>query len=80
MREYKELVYFGIMVLIAVVGCYLLTVYQVDLSQRHWCDALTTLTQNPIAKPANPAANPSRVESYNLYQEFVDLKGDFGCG
>jgi hypothetical protein len=79
-RTYRELVYFGIFVLLAVAGCYLLMVYQVNISQHHWCDALNTLTQNKIATPVNPAQNPSRVEAYNLYQEFIQLKGEFGCG
>lgn len=80
MREIREIVYFGIFVLIAVGACYLLMYYQITLSQHHWCDALATLTQKPVPPPSNPAADPSRQESYILYQEFVKLKGEFGCG
>lgn len=80
MREYKSLVVFAIFITLAVVACYLFAVYQVDVSQHHWCDALTTLTQHPVPKPGNPVQNPSRVEAYNLYTEFMDLKGEFGCG
>lgn len=80
MRNYKELVIFGVIVLLAIAGTYLFVYYQIDLSQHHWCDALDTLTQNKVAYPVNPSANPSRVEAYNLYTEFVKIKGDFGCG
>jgi hypothetical protein len=76
----REIVYFGIFVLLATVACYLFIYYQVTLSQHHWCDALSTLTQNPVPKPVDAAANPSREEGYILYQEFLQLKGDFGCG
>lgn len=80
MREVREIVYFGIFVLLAVGACYLIMYYQLNLSQHHWCDALTTLTQNPVPKPPDPNADPSRQESYVLYQEFVRLRGEFGCG
>lgn len=80
MREYKELIYFGIFIIIAIAACFLFAYWQVDVSQHHWCDALNILTQNKITYPVNPAKNPSRVEAYDLYQEFVKLKGDFNCG
>lgn len=80
MREYKELIYFAVFIILAVAACYIFAVYQVDVSQHHWCDALNTLTQHPISKPADPASNPSRVEAYDLYTEFMQLKGEFGCG
>lgn len=76
MREARDIVYFGIFVLLAVGACYLLMYYQINLSQHHWCDALATLTQNPAPKPS---ANQAQ-QNYVLYQEFVKLKGDFGCG
>lgn len=79
MRVYRYLIASVILVAVAVVLCYVFVFWQVDLSQHHWCDALVTLTQHPVPKPANPAGNPSRVEGYNLYTEFVRLKGDFGC-
>lgn len=54
--------------------------YSVDTSQHHWCQALATLTEHSVPKPANPAANPSREEAYVLYQEFLALRGEFECG
>ena len=80
MGEYKELIFFGIFIILAIGACYLFAVYQVDVSQHHWCSALNTLTSHAVPKTSDPAANPSRVEAYTLYQQFVQIKGDFGCG
>lgn len=44
-----------------------------------WCSVLGTLTENPIPAPADPAQNPSRVQSYKLYMQFVAVKARFGC-
>lgn len=79
-QRYKELVWFGLIVLLSIAAVYLFVFWQVDVSQHHWCETLTTLTQHPVPKPSDPANNPSRVEAYNLYEEFVGLKGEFGCG
>lgn len=76
----REIVYFGIFVLLAVGACYLLMYYQITLSQHHWCDTLSLLTQHPVPAPSDPAADPSRQGQYLLYQDFVRLKGEFGCG
>jgi hypothetical protein len=80
MRRNRELIYFAVFITLAVAACYLFAAYQVDVSQHHWCDALNTLTQHPVLKPTDPASNPSRVEAYDLYTEFLSIKGDFGCG
>lgn len=80
MREYKPLVYFGIFMILAITACFVFAFWQVDVSQHHWCDALSTLTQYQITQPPNPAANPSREQSYLLYEELLRLKDEFGCG
>lgn len=48
-------------------------------NNQQWCTALTDLTSSPIAKPADPKANPSREFSYELYTDFKGLKTKFGC-
>lgn len=48
-------------------------------AQRKWCDTLTLLTSRPVARPADPAANPSRAGQYRLYVDFVQLRDEFGC-
>ena len=53
--------------------------YLVIQSQHRWCDTLTLLTSKPVASPANPAANPSRVGQYDFYIDLVRLRGQYGC-
>ena len=48
-------------------------------SDRRWCGTMNLLTANPVTRPADPAANPSREASYQLYIDFLTLKQDFGC-
>jgi hypothetical protein len=45
-----------------------------------WCSTMKLLTATPVPYPANAAANPSRVATYQLYEDFVALKKEFGCG
>lgn len=63
----------------AVAGNYLLTDYQIGHAQKQWCDTFTLLTGAPVPVPANPAANPSRVQAYRLYEDFITLRARFGC-
>lgn len=63
----------------AVAGSYALSVHALDQSQHQWCDTLNLLTVHPVAKPSDPAANPSRMESYEIYLDFVSLRDRFGC-
>src|SRR6185437_8577040 len=44
-----------------------------------WCAAMTLLTERPVPKPADPAANPSREQTYRFYMTFVELKHSLGC-
>lgn len=80
MREYKELIVFGIFIMLAITACFLFSYWQVDISQHQWCTVLSTLTSHPVPKPVDPSANPSRVEAYSLYEEFVQIKDGFRCG
>lgn len=54
--------------------------WQVSSSQHKWCDTISLLTAVPVPSPTDPANNPSREESYRLYQDFSSLKGRLGCG
>jgi hypothetical protein len=48
-------------------------------SKSDWCDTLDLLTKTPVPKPADPSVNPSRVQDYLLYEDFVHIKIKFGC-
>jgi hypothetical protein len=79
-RENGALIVFGILIVAAIAACFLFVYWQVDVSQHQWCDVLNTLTSVPQTPPANPTSNPSRVSAYQLYEEFMRLKGQFRCG
>lgn len=55
-------------------------VWQINAAQQTWCQTLDLLTAHPVAKPTNPAANPSRVTAYRLYNDFVTQRERIGCG
>jgi hypothetical protein len=48
-------------------------------SDHRWCATIDLLTETPVPKPADPAANPSREANYQLYLNFLVLKDQFGC-
>ena len=60
-------------------ACLWFTTYQVGHSSRQWCDTLTLLTARPVPRPADPHANPSRMQAYTLYSDFAALRRRFGC-
>lgn len=51
----------------------------VQKDDQRWCSTMDLLTRNPVAKPANPSANPSREASYEAFIDFSTLKKEFGC-
>jgi len=48
-------------------------------NDRRWCSTMDLLTQVPVTAPSNAAANPSKETSYKLYEDFLQLKREFGC-
>lgn len=67
-------------VVVALVGASMLfTVTYVQDTNREFCQVITAATQPPVAKPANPAANPSRVQAYQWYLRFAALGQRLGC-
>lgn len=48
-------------------------------SDHRWCATMSLLTGDPVPKPSDPTANPSRESSYLLYVDFTQLKRDFNC-
>ena len=67
------------MLLAAVGGSYLLALHALDRSDAQWCTTLSMLTTPAVARPADPAANPSRVRSYEFYVNLRQLEHRFGC-
>ena len=50
-----------------------------DAKVQNECQALELITQHPIPKPANPAANPSREAAYQFYLAIVYWENRDGC-
>lgn len=64
----------------AIGGSYVLALTAINQRDHVWCPALRQLTSHPVRYPSDPAANPSRVESYRLYTQFVAIRDGLGCG
>lgn len=64
---------------LSVGGSYVLSLYVQHQSNQQWCAALELLTSQPVSAPADPSANPSRVQAYKLYQDFLAIERRFGC-
>lgn len=74
-------VVFMVIFMIAGLGVeYLMITRVIADSNAQWCDTLSLLISRPVAKPADPRANPSRMATYLLYEDFVHLRDKFGCG
>jgi hypothetical protein len=65
--------------LAAVGGSYWLGLQAIGQSQHNWCGALTLLTKQPVPRPSDPAANPSRENTYLFYVHLKQLERKFGC-
>lgn len=46
---------------------------------QHECSSLELLTATPVAKPADPAANPSREVTYEFYVALLSWEHADGC-
>jgi hypothetical protein len=51
----------------------------VSYSDSQWCETLKLLTARPVPYPQDPAANPSRVQSYDFYESFLNIRTRFRC-
>lgn len=48
-------------------------------TQQKFCGVVGGVTSVPVARPADPKANPSRETSWEWYQKFVRLATGLGC-
>ena len=64
----------------AVVFSVLYTRHAITINAHEWCSTLDLLTRNKVPYPTDPAKNPSRLAAYQLYQVFLHLRNQFGCG
>lgn len=69
-----------LLLLLAVAGSYWVAAWEVTRNDQRWCDTLSLLTSTPVPRPADPAANPSRQQTYLFYTDLATLRNQFGCG
>lgn len=78
----KERYSFIILVIISVICSSAAVGYSIRLnseSEHKWCQIVDSLTANPVPKPVNPKADPSRERSWEIYLEFISLRRSLGC-
>lgn len=56
------------------------SIHQNDTTKHDFCDIVHEITSNPVPKPADPGANPSRQGAYINYEKFLVLQARLGCG
>ena len=57
----------------------LFTVHYVNAANHKFCQVVTAATATPVARPANPAANPSREQAWEWYERYAQLGRSLGC-
>jgi len=67
-------------IIVALIGASMLfTVSYVRSTEREFCQVVTAATATPVSRPADPAANPSREQSWEWYERFAQLGQRLGC-
>jgi len=72
----------AIVAVLALVGYARLSAdvrHQVQVGNHRWCATLQLLTADPVPKPDDPKANPSRQNAYVFYVNLLQLRNEFGC-
>jgi hypothetical protein len=75
----KMIVLAGILFFIAIAAPIGFNIWYTNQEAQHACNALEDLTVKPAPYPANPAANPSRVATYNFYIALLNWEREDGC-
>jgi hypothetical protein len=63
----------------SIAGSYVLSLRALHDSQQALCPVLELITRRPVPRPANPSANPSRVNSYELYTDSRSAEHHYRC-
>jgi hypothetical protein len=79
LARHKDTIFLCAFVLV-LCGAVLVRAEQLDNSTRHaLCPIVRLVIAHPVPRPSNPAANPSRVATYQMYEDFVIVKRQYGC-
>lgn len=66
-------------VVVAVGGAYWLALRAQQQAERALCPAFALLTRHRPPYPSDPAANPSRLQSWQLYMTFRQIESNYRC-
>jgi hypothetical protein len=77
--ERRAYVVLAALMVVLAAASILFTVHYVRTTEREFCQVVTGVTSQPVPKPADAAANPSREQNYEWYERFVRLGRDLGC-
>jgi hypothetical protein len=69
----------AVMVVGAQAGSYLLSLHALRQSQAQLCTVFEDLTADPVPRPADPAANPSRERQYRWYLILRHVERGYQC-
>jgi hypothetical protein len=59
----------------AIGGAYLVALH----AEQALCPVLELFTRHPVTRPADPAANPSRVQNYQVYADVRQAERGYRC-
>lgn len=63
----------------SIGGSYALALHALDNGEQQLCSAFELLTQRPVPKPEDPAANPSREQAYLFYTDLTQVEHSYRC-
>ena len=75
-RAFVVLAAFMVILTVAAGG---FTIVQDHILEHKFCQLVDASIQNPVPKPANPKANPSRETNYEDYVIVLNLDRSLGC-
>jgi hypothetical protein len=79
-RTARSIVALFLLAFILAGSALLITGREIAANDAKWCTAMVLITSHPVPVPADPAANPSREQAYQLYTTFRALRRSLGCG
>jgi hypothetical protein len=64
---------------LAIGADFYISEYAALATVRQLCGIINLMVKDPVSKPANPKANPSREKNYLQYEQFLDAKHYYRC-
>jgi hypothetical protein len=78
-EERRAFIMLTVLMIILTLAAGTFTVIQSHILEHKFCQLVDASIQTPVAKPADPKANPSREKLYEDYVLEVNLDHSLGC-